>query len=114
MKARSGELRIPLAVLRWSLGVVILIEAVLFLLPSIGHELARAHLPNPVRLLVGIAEITGAVLLMLPRTVAVGGWILLFSFFTAIVIHLLHGMPNVGSLVIYSAAAWTVASGGGK
>ena len=31
-------------------------------------------------------------------------------FLFAILIHLLHGMVNVGSLVIYSAAAYAVAS----
>jgi hypothetical protein len=115
MTTRGGGLAIPLTVLRWSLGIVISIEAVLFLFsPTARHELARAHMPDAVRLFLGIGEVAGAILLILPRTVAVGAWLLMFSFFAAIVIHLLHGMPNIGSLVIYSAAAWTVASSGDK
>lgn len=114
MTIRSGGLTTPLTVLRWSLGIVILIEAVLFLFsPAARHELARAHMPDAIRLFLGVGELAGAVFLMLPRTVSIGGWLLVFSFFAAIVIHLLHGMPNVGALVIYSAAAWTVASGHG-
>jgi hypothetical protein len=31
----------------------------------------------------------------------------------AIAIHLLHGIFNVGNLVIYAAAAWAIASGKG-
>jgi DoxX-like family len=111
---RTGGLTVPLTVLRWSLGIVILVEAVFFLFsPAARHELARAHMPNAIRLLLGIGELAGAILLILPRTVAVGAWLLMFSFFAAIVVHLLHGMPNVGPLVIYSAAAWTVAAGSG-
>jgi hypothetical protein len=53
----------------------------------------------------------GARLLLFPRTVARGGWLLLFIFVFAIVVHVLHGMPNVGNLVIYSAAAWAIAYG---
>ncbi len=30
------------------------------------------------------------------------------------IVHLLHGMPNVGTLAIYTAAAWAVAIGKGN
>ena len=114
MTARSRGLTIPLCVLRWSMGIVILIEAVLFLFSfSAGHELARAHMPGAIRLSLGVAEAIGAILLMLPRTIALGAWLLMFSFVAAIMIHLLHGMANVGPLVIYAAAAWTLASAKG-
>lgn len=98
--------------LQWCLGIVILIEAALFLFqPGARHQFASTHLPNPIRLILGWGELIGAVLLLIPRTASRGAWLLLFSFVFAIVIHLLHGMPNVGSLVIYSAAAWAVAWG---
>jgi len=32
----------------------------------------------------------------------------------AMIVHLLHGMPNVGNLAIYTAAAWAVAIGKGN
>lgn len=97
--------------LQWTLGLVILIEAVLFVMPSAGHDFAKTHMPNFVRLVLGWGEIIGAVLLLIPRTAVRGGWLLMGIFVLAIVVHALHGMYNVGSLVIYTAAAWAVASG---
>jgi hypothetical protein len=38
-------------------------------------------------------------------------WVLVAVFTVAIVIHLLHGLYNVGDLVIYTAAAFAVATG---
>jgi cytochrome bd-type quinol oxidase subunit 1 len=40
-----------------------------------------------------------------------GGWFLVGIFALAIAVHLLHGAYNVGNVVIYTAAAWTVARG---
>jgi hypothetical protein len=106
--------KIALTGLQWTLGVVILIEAVLFLLPSAAHDFARTHMPNAVRLILGFGEIAGSVLLLIPRTEIRGGWVLVAVFVLAIVIHLLHGTYNVGNLVIYAAAAWAIAVGKGK
>jgi hypothetical protein len=111
-----GDQRSKLALtgLQWTLGVVILIEAVLFLLPSAAHDFARTHMPNFVRLIVGCGEVAGSVLLLIPRTAIRGGWLLVAVFALALVIHLLHGMYNVGDLAIYTAAAWAVAVGKGQ
>jgi hypothetical protein len=106
--------KIALTGLQWTLGVVILIESVLFLLPSAGRDFARTHMPNFVRLILGFGEIAGSVLLLIPRTAIRGGWVLVAVFALAIVIHLLHGMYNIGSLTIYAAAAWAIAVGKGK
>jgi hypothetical protein len=106
MKAKCG-----LTVLRWALGVVILIEAVLFVLPSAAHDFARTHMPGFVRLVLGGGEILGGILLLIPKTAVRGAWVLLAVFVMAILIHLLHGMYNVGSLVIYAAAAFAIAVG---
>ena len=107
-------MKFALTGLQWCLGVVVLVEAALFLFgPESRHAFASTHMPSAIRLVLGWGEIAGAVLLLIPRTVARGGWLLLFIFLFAIVIHLLHGMPNVGKLVIYSAAAWAVAYGKG-
>jgi hypothetical protein len=103
--------RIALTGLQWTLGVVLLIESILFLLPGAGHDFARTHMPNSVRLVLGCGEIAGSVLLLIPRTAIRGGWLLVAVFAFAIVIHLLHGMYNVGNLAIYAAAAWAVAVG---
>lgn len=95
--------------LQWTLGIVILIEAVLFLMPNARHAFSQTHMPNAVRLVLGWGEILGAILLLIPRTTVRGAWILAGVFVLAIAIHFLHGMPNVGSLVIYTAAACAVA-----
>ncbi len=97
--------------LQWTLGLVILIEAVLFVMPSSGHDFAKTHMPDIVRQVLGWGEIIGAVLLLIPRTAVRGGWVLVGIFVLAIVVHVLHGIYNVGNLVIYTAAAWAIASG---
>jgi uncharacterized membrane protein YphA (DoxX/SURF4 family) len=107
----SPKTKLGLTVLQWALGVVILIEAVLFVLPSAAHDFARTHMPGFVRLVVGWGEIAGCILLLVPRTATRGAWLLLAVFVMAILIHLLHGMYGVGNLVIYSAAAFAIAVG---
>jgi len=99
--------------LQWTLGFVILIEAVLFLMPSAGHDFAKTHMPDILRQVLGWGEIIGAVLLLIPRTAVRGGWLLAGLFVLAIIVHLLHGMFNVGNLAIYTAAVWAVASSKG-
>ena len=110
----SSQTRIGFTVLQWALGVVILIQAVLFVLPSAAHEFARTHLPGFVRLALGFGEILGCVLLLIPRTAVRGAWLLAAIFVMAILIHLLHGLYGVGNLVIYAAAAFAIATAKGK
>src|SRR3984893_16334418 len=97
--------KIGLTVLQWALGVVILIEAVLFVMPGAAHDFARTHMPGFVRLVLGFGEILGCVLLLTPKTAIRGAWLLLAVFVFAILIHLLHGAYNIGNLVVYAAAA---------
>jgi uncharacterized membrane protein YphA (DoxX/SURF4 family) len=105
------RMKTALTGLQWTLGLVVLIEAVLFVMPSARQEFAKTHMPDIVRQVLGWGEIIGAVLLLIPRTAARGGWVLVGMFVLAIVVHVLHGTFNVGNLVIYSAAAWAIASG---
>ena len=100
-----------LTALQWSLGIVVLVEAVMFVLPGAAHEFARTHLPGMVRMIVGFGEIAGAVLLLIPQTVVRGAWLLLAVFVMAILIHLLHGLYGVGNLVVFAAAAFAIAVG---
>jgi uncharacterized membrane protein YphA (DoxX/SURF4 family) len=100
-----------LTILQWALGVVILIEAVMFVMPSAAHDFARTHMPGFVRLVLGVGEIVGCVLLLIPGTVIRGAWMLVAVFVMAILIHLVHGMYGIGNLVIYSAAALAIAMG---
>jgi uncharacterized membrane protein YphA (DoxX/SURF4 family) len=106
LKAKFG-----LTVLQWTLGVVILIEAVMFVLPGAAHEFTRTHMPGFVRMLVGWGEIVGSVLLLIPKTVKSGAWLLVAVFVMAILLHLLHGLYGIGNLVIYAAAAFAIAVG---
>lgn len=99
--------------LRLALGIVILIQAVLFVMPGAAHEFARTHMPGFVRLVLGFGEIAGALLLLIPRTVVRGAWLLLAVFVMAILLHLLHGLYGVGNLVVYAAAAFAIAVGKG-
>jgi hypothetical protein len=105
------RVRTALTGLQWTLGVVILVEAVLFVMPSAAHDFAKTHMPDIVRLVLGWGEIIGALLLLIPRTAVRGGWLLVGIFVFAIAIHLLHGAYNVGNLLIYTAAAWAIVSG---
>jgi uncharacterized membrane protein YphA (DoxX/SURF4 family) len=106
----TDRLKYALTGLRWSLGVVILIEAILFVLPSARHDFARTHMPDAIRQILGWGEILGCILLLIPRTAVRGAWLLVAVFILAIAIHLLHGAYNVGNLVIYAAAGWVVAA----
>ena len=44
------RMKTALTGLQWTLGLVILIEAILFVMPSAGHDFARTHMPDIVRL----------------------------------------------------------------
>ena len=106
-------MKCALTELQWTLGVVVLIEAALFVLPGARHEFARTHMPDVLRQVLGWGEIVGAVVFLIPRTAVRGAWILISVFVLAIAAHLLHGMFNVGSLIVYVAAAWAVGSSSG-
>jgi hypothetical protein len=108
------RMKCALTGLQWTLGIVILIEASLFLMPSAHHDFARTHMPDILRQVLGWSEIVGAVLLLIPQTAVHGAWLLAGIFVLAIIVHLLNGMFNVGSLAIYTAAAWAVAESKGN
>ncbi|SPF44352.1 membrane hypothetical protein [Candidatus Sulfotelmatobacter kueseliae] len=110
----SAQTKMALTVLQWVLGIVILAEAVQFVLPGAAHDFARTHVPGIVRLIMGWGEIIGCILLLIPPTAIRGAWVLVAVFTLAIVIHLLHGMYGVGNLVIYTAAAFAIATGKGS
>ena len=107
----AAQAKTSLTVLQWVLGIVILAEAVRFVLPAGAHDFARTHLPDMIRFILGIGEIIGCILLLIPPTAIRGAWMLVGVFTVAIVLHLLHGMYNVGNLVIYTAAAFAIATG---
>ena len=98
---------VALAILRTSLSVVVMLQAILFLYYS---STASAHfVPAPVRFVLGWGEIAGALLFLVPRTVLIGGSLLIAIFAFAVLIHLAHGQFE-GALVIYIAAVIAVLS----
>lgn len=106
MNAKCG-----LTALRFALGIVVLIEAVMFVLPGAAHAFARTNMPRFVRLVLGFGEIAGSILLLVPATVVRGAWLLLAIFVMAILLHLLHGLYGIGNLIVYAAAAFAIAVG---
>jgi uncharacterized membrane protein YphA (DoxX/SURF4 family) len=107
----AAQSKLALTVLQWVLGLVILAEAVQFVMPAAEHDFTRTHLPGVIRLVVGWGEIIGSILLLIPPTAIRGAWVLVGIFTLAIVIHLLHGMYGVGNLVIFTAARLPSRSG---
>ena len=92
--------------LQWTLGLVVLLESVHFTLSaSAGHQFAKTGLPQWIRPALGGSEVVAALLFLVPAASSVGGYLLLFIFAIAIVIHFLLGeIVGVGSLVVYSMA----------
>lgn len=92
--------------LRWALGLVVLLESAHFALSaSAGHQFAKTGLPLWIRPALGGSEVVAALLFLLPAAIFVGGYLLLFIFAIAMVIHFLLGdFAGVGSLIVYSMA----------
>ena len=107
--AMNGKM--GLTVLRLTLGMVVLVEAILFVLPGAAHSFPRTHMPAIVRMILGFGEIAGCVLILVPQTAARGAWLLLAVLVFAILLHLLHGMYDIGNVVVYAAAAFAIATG---
>ncbi|HTR23449.1 MAG TPA: hypothetical protein VMI10_05650 [Terriglobales bacterium] len=105
----SGRGNPAILVLRWTLGLVILIESARFAFShSAALAFAKTGLPSFLRIVLAWAEAAAAVLFLIPGFLKTGGRFLIAVLAVAIVIHVLHGWFDVGSLVIYIAAAWTV------
>jgi len=98
--------------LQWSLGLVLIYECSRLLFAHGAAQLfAKTHLPQWFRIAIAAVELLGAILFLLPPTVMAGARILLGTFLVAAVVHLLHGQPDVGYLVIYGMAVLTVMTG---
>ena len=96
-------------ILYWSTGLVVLIESCLFVFSaSRSHEFARSGMPHLIRPIFGGAEIVAALFFLIPPVRTIGGYALLVIFAVAALIHILHGQPDVGGLVVYAAAVYTV------
>lgn len=95
--------------LHWILGLVLLAESARFAFSSASAAaFAKTGLPEIVHMGLAWAEMLAAVIFLIPRTVIIGGWMLLVVLGFAILVHLLHGWYDVGALVVYAAATWAV------
>lgn len=103
MNARVMRVSIPL--LRWALGVAVLLESGRFLLSgSAASFLAKTGLPWWIRPALGGAEIIAAILFLVPITTLLGAYGLLVVFGLAALVHLLHGQLGIEGLAVYGAA----------
>jgi hypothetical protein len=98
--------------LQWSLGLVLIYESSRLLFSSsAAHALDKTRLPHALILTIAAVELLGALLFLIPPTVIAGGRLLLATFGVAAVVHLLHGQPDVGFLIIYAMAVLTIITG---
>jgi uncharacterized membrane protein YphA (DoxX/SURF4 family) len=90
--------------LRWSLGVVVIVQSLRFALePAAAHYFAQ-RLPFWLRPGLAWTEIAAAVLFLMPLTARWGGYLLMLVFLLAGLLHVLHGEFDIGPLVVYAAA----------
>jgi hypothetical protein len=105
----TDRVRRAIALLRWVLGVVILAQAARFAFSrSAAAEFAKTGMPDFVHLALAWGEMAAAALFLIPAFVTAGGRLLIAILGCAMVLHLLHGWLDVGVLVVYAAATWTV------
>jgi len=95
--------------LQYSLGFVLIYECSrLAFAAGAARAFQQTHLPQWFRVAIALVELLGAILFLLPPTMVAGGRLLLATFGIAAVVHLLHGLADIGYLIIYSMAVLTV------
>jgi hypothetical protein len=98
--------------LQWSLGLVLIYECSrLVFYAGAGRAAEKTHLPHALLLAIALIELLGAILFLIPPTLIAGGRLLLAVFGIAAVVHILHGQPDIGYLIIYAMAVLTVITG---
>ena len=101
--------------LQWSLGLVLIYQCSrLAFTAGAAHAFEKTHLPQWFRLAIALVELLGAILFLIPPTVLLGGRVLLATFGVAAVVHLLHGQPDIGFLIIYAMAVLTIITERGR
>lgn len=105
MNSALAKNSVPL--LRWVLGLVIIVESGRFAFSTeAAHFLRKAGLPAWIQPALGISEAIAAVLFLLPFTTLAGSYLLLVIFVLAALLHVLHGQFDVGGLLVYAAAVF--------
>jgi uncharacterized membrane protein YphA (DoxX/SURF4 family) len=94
--------RLAIAGLRWTVGLVVLWQSLEFVFSeSSAKAFAHTGLPAWIRPVLGGVEMVAAIIFLVPAATIVGGYALLVIFLVAVIIHILHGWYDVGSLVVY-------------
>lgn len=98
-----------ITVLRWVVGMVVLVESIRLVLAGPEAAAVSRHvLPRVFLLTLGWSEVVAAILFLLPLTVRLGAVFLLMIFAAAVLIHAAHGQFQVGALVVDAAAVLVV------
>jgi hypothetical protein len=97
--------RAALALLRWTVGLVVLWQSYRFAFSGAAH----LGLPAWLVPVIGGAELLAAALFLVPKFQRVGGYTLLAIFAVAFTIHGLHGEVGLG-LLVYAAAVFACLS----
>jgi hypothetical protein len=93
-----------IVVLQWTVGVVLLLQALVLAFSGRAHaEFAGTGLAPVLRPLLAWTEVAAALLFLYPRTMMLGGLWLLGILFATIGLHLYLGQ-GFASLVVYMAA----------
>jgi len=100
-----SEKSVPIILLRWTLGLVVLWESFRFAASTAAaHHLQGMGLPFWLAPALGGVEIAAALIFLAPTLRRTGGYSLLVIFAIAAALHILHGEFEIGPLVVYSAA----------
>lgn len=98
--------------LHWSVGLVVLAESVLFAFGA-AQKRGFTHTGSPdwFQVVLAGAEIVAVLLFLVSPAVVIGGYLLLVIFAVAVLVHVLHGWWDVGSLIVYAMAVLVILSG---
>ena len=100
-----------LLALQWSLAIIVFLEADFLAFSSTEiHFSGHPGVHHWIRLVLAWSEMLGCLVFLLPRTMKYGAAMLLLVFTLAVLVHILHGDFQIGSLFILAAAVAVVAS----
>jgi len=100
-----GRVMAAISGLRWTVGIVVLIQSIHFLISAgATHDLAAAGFAQWLRPALGGFEIVAAVIFLATGGGLIGGFGLLSAFSLAIVVHLLQLDYNILNLLVYCMA----------
>lgn len=107
--------KIAISGLRWTVGLVVLLEACHFAFSASAiHHFAQTGLPPWIRPALAGSEIIAALLFLVPAATVAGGYLLLAIFAIAVSLHFLRGEFDVGALIVYGMAVIVCMTHGDK